>query len=67
MFHRQFSSTSHRTVISAPSYYPAEVTLIDCLRVCTTSGLYYRPAVAISPEFSHKMIVECSDSTQFQY
>eukprot|EP01043_Picozoa_sp_COSAG02_P042192 COSAG02_NODE_3564_length_6552_cov_5.292112_1_plen_56_part_00 len=34
MFHRQFSSTSHRTVISAPSYYPAEVTLINCLRVC---------------------------------
>ncbi len=22
---------------------------------------------SISPEFSHKMIVECSDSTQFQY
>ena len=33
MFHRQFSSTSHRTVIWPPPLLSSEVTIIDCLRI----------------------------------
>ncbi len=39
-----------------------------CMRTPLGQYKYLNPAGnSISAEFSHKMIVECSDSTQFQY
>ena len=39
MFHRQFSSTSHRTVISPPLLLSSEVSTIDCLRIHLYIGI----------------------------
>eukprot|EP01043_Picozoa_sp_COSAG02_P039273 COSAG02_NODE_3090_length_7388_cov_7.725614_4_plen_64_part_00 len=54
-----FGISSHCMMISSVMFMTARLTI----RAQTPVGI----TVGISPEFSHKMIVECSDSTQFQY
>eukprot|EP01044_Picomonas_judraskeda_P001603 COSAG03_NODE_99_length_12968_cov_7.661668_2_plen_132_part_00 len=46
---RETQRAAREPLSRPPSQYPATVTSIDCLRVYTsTSGLQYRPTVAIS-------------------